>query len=322
MPTSRKTAGGRRGSESPARAARIGRGNAVDRRVLTDDPLLQTVIERLDGLDLVGKQLADRNAGPARDDVGDDVPVDNARHEWRSPRPAAGSVRCRKVPRGRFPPTFRLPRKGATLLPASARRELILHPSSAQRLLPAGLLPSAGAVPRRICLEGRRSRWKSAQISASILVRRSSAFSGLRLASRATSASASSRSCSLRRIAERLGIGLTCERDGRSRRIDQADRLVRQLPCRKIAGGKPHRGNQELHPECGPCDGSRRCQPRRAASGLRFPRPARGRVPSGNGRVRAASFSTKRLYSLQVVAAMVRSSPRARAGFRMLAASP
>jgi hypothetical protein len=40
-----------------------------------------------------------------------------------------------------------------------------------------------------------------------------------------------------------------------------------------------------------------------------------------NRRVRAASFSKYFLYSAQVVAAIVRSSPRARAGFRRLAAS-
>ena len=39
-------------------------------------------------------------------------------------------------------------------------------------------------------------------------------------------------------------------------------------------------------------------------------------------RVSAASFSKYFLYSAQVVAAMVRSSPRASAGFSRLAASP
>ena len=50
---------------------------------LADDALLEPLLQREDGADLVGHHLADRDAGPAGDDLGDGLRVDADLHERR-----------------------------------------------------------------------------------------------------------------------------------------------------------------------------------------------------------------------------------------------
>ena len=62
---------GRRGSLMPERARMIGVGDELDRLVLADDPLVQDLVEAQQLLPLALLQPADRDAGPARHDLGD-----------------------------------------------------------------------------------------------------------------------------------------------------------------------------------------------------------------------------------------------------------
>ena len=117
------------------------------------------------------------------------------------------------------------------------------------------------------------------------------------------------------------GDGALSDGEARARRVEDAHRLVRQLPAAQVAiaiAGQPAR---RLRRECGPCGAPRASTPGGASS--RPPRPPIGSstLTTWNRRASAASFSKYFLYSDHVVAAMVRNSPRASAGFSRLAAS-
>ena len=62
---------GRSGSCSPARERRSALGDRRDRLVLADDALVQALLHVHELLDLALEQAADRDARPARDDLGD-----------------------------------------------------------------------------------------------------------------------------------------------------------------------------------------------------------------------------------------------------------
>ena len=104
--------------------------------------------------------------------------------------------------------------------------------------------------------------------------------------------------------------------------VEQADRLVRQLARRNVAmrelDGRFERFVENLHAVM-LLHASKR---RRASSGAPFLRSAPSTCTTWKRRVSAGSFSMCFLYSAQVVAAMVRSVPRASAGLSRLAASP
>ena len=104
--------------------------------------------------------------------------------------------------------------------------------------------------------------------------------------------------------------------------IEQADRLVRQLAAGEVAvrqlDGVRHRLVQDAHLVM-------RFQRRRQATdhdACIAARSGSSTLTTWKRLASAASFSKYFLYSDQVVAAMVRSSPRARAGLSRLAASP
>ena len=110
--------------------------------------------------------------------------------------------------------------------------------------------------------------------------------------------------------------------DAGARRVEQADRFVGQLPGRDVAVRELDgrlRSPRRAPARGGASPASRPCRRimRIAFSSLGSPT-----CTTWNRRVRAGSFSMCFLYSAQVVAAIVRSLPRARAGLSRLAASP
>ena len=68
---------GRLGSLSPARVRRIARRERVDRVLLADDPLVELVFHAKELRGLLLGELVDRDAGPVREHLGDDVLVDD-----------------------------------------------------------------------------------------------------------------------------------------------------------------------------------------------------------------------------------------------------
>ena len=168
-PTSRNTPIGRRGSARLARAVRMRWAIASRAWSWPMTRSLELVLQRQHRLDLVADHLADRDAGPAGDDLGDRLAVDDRLHQrrlalQRRPAPScfaasspaalllvgrAGQLPCRLgLGRRRAPPACRAasldlarpassPRPAAS--PASASR------SSAACLLLASARPAAAA---------------------------------------------------------------------------------------------------------------------------------------------------------------------------------
>ena len=107
----------------------------------------------------------------------------------------------------------------------------------------------------------------------------------------------------------------------RAGRVEDADGLVGQLAAGDIAVGEAARRQPRLRRGCELCDAFRglRTMPRSII--MHCSSSGSSTFTTWKRRASAASFSKYFLYSDHVVAAMVRSSPRARAGFRRLAAS-
>ena len=77
----RKVPIGRSGSWSPARERRIALRDGADGLVLADDAVVQALLHVDELLDLGLHQAADRDAGPARHDLGDVLGVDDVLEE-------------------------------------------------------------------------------------------------------------------------------------------------------------------------------------------------------------------------------------------------
>ena len=104
-------------------------------------------------------------------------------------------------------------------------------------------------------------------------------------------------------------------------RVDEADRLVRQLAAGDVAMREPDGRLDGLVQDLDLVMLLERGQSR-ASCGCALSSSGSSTLITWKRRVRAGSFSMCFLYSSQVVAAMVRSVPRARAGLSRLAASP
>ena len=111
------------------------------------------------------------------------------------------------------------------------------------------------------------------------------------------------------------------DRDASAGRVEQADRLVGQLARRNVAMREAHGRLDRLVEQ-----GTRWCFSRMEATprsiSIAFSSLGSSTCTTWKRRVSAGSFSMCFLYSAQVVAPMVRSVPRASAGFSRLAASP
>ena len=266
------------------------------------------------GVDLVGDHPADRDAGPGGDDLGDRLAIDH-REAPAAPRPAASAARPRPRPSSVFSASVSTGSAGLPSGPgigtAAAsiwwRRSRIFATSafsSSQRFISSA---SSAATLRVLLLERDAPR---------LVVRR-------RSLPRARSRRARCRSASRRRWRSSTGAGIAAwlMRDAGAGGVEQRHALVGQLPRRDVARRELHRLGRPPRRGCARRGASRASRPGRAAS-----RSASGSVGSSTfttwkRRVSAASFSKYFLYSAQVVAAMLRSSPRASAGFSRLAAS-
>ena len=116
--------------------------------------------------------------------------------------------------------------------------------------------------------------------------------------------------------------GVLADRHARADRVQQADRLVGQLTRRDVAMRQPHRRLERLVEQLHAMVLLERR--RDAAHHQRSPSPrsAPATCTTWKRRVSAGSFSMYFLYSAHVVAAIVRSVPRASAGLSRFAASP
>jgi hypothetical protein len=83
---------GRFGSLRPGPGAPDGVGDGGDRLVLADEPLVEALLHVDELLGLALEQAADRDAGPARHDLGDVVGVDLLLEQDRAP-PSARAAR-------------------------------------------------------------------------------------------------------------------------------------------------------------------------------------------------------------------------------------
>ena len=140
--------------------------------------------------------------------------------------------------------------------------------------------------------------------------------------SRSSTRVCTARSSSCRvRVFDRRRRRVLPQRQARAGRVEHAHRLVRQLAVRQVAMREPHRRHRALRPGCARCGASPAPAPRRASSRSTLLRVGSSTFTSWKRRASAGSFSKYFLYSDHVVAAMVRSSPRASAGLSRLAAS-
>ena len=269
------------------------------------------------GGDLVLQHLADGNAGPAGDHFADDLRVHADAHQRR--------FALQRVEFG-----VQLGELGAQLPPDRAA-------GAARRRLAA-----AGVGDRAVFQLARGARGSGCTRSRSFSQRAFSACQacfgrGLLLGDccqplgcdrRPAAASRSrTRVCTARSSSVPGGVfdgrrsRVLAERQARAGGVEHADRLVGQLAVRRDSDAKAARRPPGLRPECARCDASPAPARRRASSAGIASSVGSSTLTTWKRRARAGSFSKYFLYSDQVVAAMVRSSPRASAGFSRLAAS-
>ena len=263
--------------------------------------------------------LADRDAGPARDHLGDRLASTTACTSGVSPCSSRElASEC-------------VSQLGAQLLGALRRR------SRPPRFC-APFAIRASPAPR-----ARRAARGSSATSCFSCSQRSVERGplGLDLASCAPRSSRSARRC---RAAGALALeDARCSRRARRCRRSQSssaggvavwaiatrahavssrlDRLVGQLAAGDVAVREPHRCARRLRRGCARCGASRASRRGRASSAIAGSSSAPRPSPPGSAASSAASFSKYFLYSAHVVAAIVRSSPRASAGLSRLAAS-
>ena len=97
-------------------------------------------------------------------------------------------------------------------------------------------------------------------------------------------------------------------------RVDETHRFVGNWRAGNVAMAKARTADQSLHRECGPCDVSRGRADKLRIMRTAFSSDGSSTLITWKRRVSAGSFSKYFLYSAQVVAAIVRSVPRASAG--------
>ena len=107
-PRNRKLPIGRSGSCRPRARAAQRAGDRLDRLVLADDPFVQTLLHVHQLLGFALHQTADRDTGPARDDLGDVVGVDllfeeDRSRDGRDPHPCRARARPIRVRPTPFP---------------------------------------------------------------------------------------------------------------------------------------------------------------------------------------------------------------------------
>ena len=234
----------------------------------------------------VDHRIDQRLSRPAARAASPSAPPSSSRAARPCPRPSAGSS---------------IDRRAVSAISATSRFSCSQRASQRRRVRPRRSARSVSSSARAravigspvgaLALEDRRPRCRSARCAAA-----RSSIGG--------------------------GIAAWLIADARAGGVEQADRLVRQLARRDVAGRQPHRLARPPRRGCARCGASRASRPGRAAS--RSPSAPLGSstFTTWKRRVSAASFSKYFLYSAQVVAAIVRSSPRASAGFSRLAASP
>ena len=300
---------------------------------------LQRVGQVEHGLDLVLDHPADRDAGPVADDRGHGLVVD-AGQDQRASRPAArrasscsscsssSSSLALDVARRRG---FRVGLAVSTLAVSASASAAFSRSLSVPSTLP--IWPRSLPRTSRIWSTSSFSAFQRSSSSASRSLLGVQLLAASRLALGGVDADGalavddlqlrvSSASIRLRAVVDLGRDGVLADRHAGAGRVQQADRLVRQLPRRDVAVRQPDRAPRA--PRRGPAPGgaSPASRPCRASSGWPSPRSGSSTWTTWKRRVSAGSFSMCFLYSAQVVAATVRSVPRARAGLSRLAASP
>ena len=258
-PTSRKTPIGRRGSVRFARDGADPLGDRLQGVRLADDPLFHALLERQDGADLVGHHPADRDAGPAGDHLGDRLRVDADLHQRvlalkrlelagqlgqllaraaRAPR-ARAARRRRGGGRG-----WRGRRLGASAAPACAARPAPAPRRRGGRFQPAADLADLADQLATPLSSGLPEPASSA--SASLLASRQFVEPLPMVGAGAVLAVEDARSPRVKLLDAAAAV-LDGRRGGRvadghpgAGRVEQADRLVGQLPAGNVAVREPH----------------------------------------------------------------------------------
>ena len=310
---------GRRGSLMPGARADDGVGDELHRLVLADHALVQDLVEAQQLLALALHQPGDRDAGPARDDLGDLVLGDLLAQQpllalllrrAAPPRPAAARSSSGQLAVAQL---------GGAVEVVAALGLLDLAPHLldllAQRLQPADRLALGlplGASSRRPARAGRRAPC-AAPRGAPGWPRRSPC----------SSAASSISSCITRRVicVELLRHRVDLGADHGARLVDEVDRLVGQEAVGDVAVRQRRRGDQRgvLDPHA-VVDLEALAQAAQDRDRV-LDASARRRCTGWKRRSSAASFSMCLRYSSSVVAPMQCSSPRASIGLSMLPAS-
>ena len=306
VPTNRKTPIGLRGSVSFGAAGADRLGDSFQGVGLADDALLHGLAQIEHGADFVGLHPPGGNAGPALDDFGDRLAVDDREDQrlFALQRPQLGpSAAASAVSVSRA--AILVPPSGASERGRAPRRSRV---TIARSSCPARLQAASSSFARqslRIQFVARVA-WSA---PAAFRVRR-------------YSSSVSIKPMPPLQILDRRGNRGLAHRHAGAGGVDQADRLVGQLAARDVAGRQAHRLDSTASSRMRTlwCVSSVATRPRIIA--IANASLGSSTFTVWKRRVRAASFSKYFLYSAQVVAAIVRSSPRASAGFSRLAASP
>ena len=285
---------------------------------------LERVGELQHGLDLVLDHAADRDAGPVGDHRGDGLRVDGGQDQRRLAlqlRQLACSS-CSSVSSAsrsmRAPPAPLSALASARFGRLDLRR---LASRAARRAARGSRSTSSFSVFQRASSSARRS-FSARQLLAGVAPRgrRSStptAFSRPMMAS-----SVSQRLDAAAAVLDLGGHGVLADRHARAGGVEQADRLVGQLAGGDVAVRELDRGLERLVEHLHAVVLLQRGGHAAHHAAAPAPRSARSTCTTWKRRVSAGSFSMCFLYSAQVVAAIVRSVPRASAGLSRLAASP
>ena len=195
---------GRRGSLIPARARMHGVGDQLHRLVLADHPLVEDLVEAQQLLALALDQAGHRDAGPARDDLGDLLLGDLLAQELAAARLLLGELRL-------LLPELRLELRQLAVAQLGALVEVVL-PLGRLDLLAhlLDLLAQARAPPRSTAFSASHcarmaSAWALRSASSR---RRSSSRSWLALSFSFLSAASSISSCITRRVTSSSSCGI------------------------------------------------------------------------------------------------------------------
>ena len=302
-PTSRKTPFGLLGLSSPARAVSTRLAIGVERVVLADHAPRSALLER----------RAPRRSRPS-------------------------SIRPTGMP-------VQLSTTEATAWPSTAGRTSGASPCSACELGLQALQHPVAGYPPLPCAQlatQRQDRARPASVS-SLEARLERREPGLRLgqsAPRAPPRASASDDADARvsrparrarprgrrsgaaRPRSRPGVRMLAHRHPRAGGVEHADRLVGQLPALDVAAARAAPPRRPPRPGAGPRGASPAIEAMPRSIRTAWSSSGSSTFTGWKRRVSAASFSMCFLYSAQVVAAMVRSVPRASAGLSRLAASP